>query len=605
MNNKSQNNDDVYLKDLDSVSQVSDNAIIIVEDEDNTKTMSIENLRKNIISDGESPSDSKVYSSEKIKTLLEETKNEMNDEISESNNSIENIKNNYSTIEDTDNKIKNIKDQIISRDELDKVNEALESKRDKLTTITGDDIDSSDDTKKVQLKNLSKEVLSAMTGTTPVTITQSPTGGWTTDSLADKSITSKKLSNDYRYKGRITDGNISEILEDGIYLLGSRVQGVPKYKEDDNDLKMLTVTLYGENREFIIQKVDYVYQLGDRPYFIRKGKTLNIQNYQFEAKYEISDTFKVDVKLFGDEIADRGELKEGDIFTVLKEGNYETFKEVKNLPTKDDYFVTVRKYDNYYLYEARLKSTAQCIIYSAYSYLNDHGIMMTSKWFKITGSDKSKFDNQRLHLFGDGICYGLGSTDISSKAYPYILYEKYGFKVFNHAINDATIGNYNVLNMTERSVLTQIENASFEDNDIAIIFAGTNDFKNGNCVIGDNEDKKDTTFKGSLNLAIENIFKKNISIKLLIVTPMFRSCLNSGDNRDSDENPINGRYLKQYTDAIEEIANLNHIPCKNMYDSGLVNKYNSEHWLQDGLYFNDEGHKLFATMIFDELSSLY
>ena len=41
MNNKSQNNDDVYLKDLDSVSQVSDNAIIIVEDEDNTKTMSI------------------------------------------------------------------------------------------------------------------------------------------------------------------------------------------------------------------------------------------------------------------------------------------------------------------------------------------------------------------------------------------------------------------------------------------------------------------------------------------------------------------------------------------------------------------------------------
>ena len=92
MNNKSQNNDDVYLKDLDSVSQVSDNAIIIVEDEDNTKTMSIENLRKNIISDGESPSDSKVYSSMKIKTLLEETKNEMNDEISESNNSIENIK---------------------------------------------------------------------------------------------------------------------------------------------------------------------------------------------------------------------------------------------------------------------------------------------------------------------------------------------------------------------------------------------------------------------------------------------------------------------------------------------------------------------------------
>ena len=159
--------------------------------------------------------------------------------------------------------------------------------------------------------------------------------------------------------------------------------------------------------------------------------------------------------------------------------------------------------------------------------------------------------------------------------------------------------------MEERSVLTQIENTSFEDNDIAIIFAGTNDFKNGSCPLGDEMDMKDTTFKGSLNLAIKSIFEKNKTTKLLVVTPTFRSRIDSGDNRDSDSTKINGRSLQDYTDAMISVSKKNHIPVLDMYGEGLINIHNSEYWLYDGLYFSQPGHNMFATMLYNKLNSIY
>ena len=154
-------------------------------------------------------------------------------------------------------------------------------------------------------------------------------------------------------------------------------------------------------------------------------------------------------------------------------------------------------------------------------------------------------------------------------------------------------------------MLTQIQNTSFEDNDFAIIFAGTNDFKIGSCPLGNDSDERDTTFKGSLNLAIRNIFEKNKTIRLLIITPLFRSRMDSGDNRDSDTTRINGRMLKDYSDAIKTVSEINHIPVLDMYGSGLINKYNSEHWLYDGLYLSQPGHSMFATMLYNKLNGLY
>ena len=61
--------------------------------------------------------------------------------------------------------------------------------------------------------------------------------------------------------------------------------------------------------------------------------------------------------------------------------------------------------------------------------------------------------------------------------------------------------------LQERSVLTQIQSTTFQDDDFVVIFAGTNDYRNGNCPIGNNTDLKDTTFKGSINLAIKKLME--------------------------------------------------------------------------------------------------
>ena len=116
---------------------------------------------------------------------------------------------------------------------------------------------------------------------------------------------------------------------------------------------------------------------------------------------------------------------------------------------------------------------------------------------------------------------------------------------------------------------------------------------------------KDTTFKGSINLAIKKLMESNKSLRVLLVTPIFRARTDSGDGRNSDEYPVNSKYLVEYANAMVEAGKATHIPVLNMYESGLINKYNAEYWLDDGLYFSKAGQAMFATRLFDELSRLY
>ena len=597
---------EIFISEMDNVTEIEDNALIIVEDSENTKTMTIDAFRRNLITDGDAPSESKVYSSQKVFNILEKHKEEMNLDLSRTNTQIDFIKENYAKTDNVNEQMKDIHDKMLTNEDLQGIKSSLNSKRDNNTPITRYDMDISADDNKIKLQNLSEEVLSAITGETPVSLVRSPQGGWTTEAIANKAITCDKLSNAYRFRGLYKEGSVNDLLNDGVYLLGPNVEDVPKLTDDEEDMKILYVTLYGENREYVSQRIEYCYEEEERPYYTRKGKTANIYSVKFNTIHNITSKFKINSDLLGDVITDRGTISSGNVFDYTAEGSYKVLKGITNMPTaEDEYFLTVSKHDNYYVYEARLKSEVSCIIYIAYSYMNEYGITITTKWFKITNINKSKFDGQRLHLFGDGICFGLGSSDISKYAYPYILYDKYGFRVLNHAINDATAGNYGVKTTEEKSLLTQIRNTSFEDGDIAIIHVGTNDFKKGSCLIGNDTDMKDTTFKGSLNLAVKNIFEKNKTVKLLFVTPLFRSRMDSGDNRDCDSNAISGRYLKEYVNAVNTIASLNHIPCLDMYNAGIINKYNAEHWLYDGLYLNDNGHDMYATRLYDTLNSLF
>lgn len=600
---------DVGISELENTTEIEDSSLFIVEDAQNTKTITLTALRRNLISDTDVPSDTKVYSSQKMNQLITTHEERMNGDVVALSVGLENVKANYAKKTDVNSQITNIESVMFTQTDRDNLETMIGSKRDIDILITSSDLDKSSDVAKIHIANLGEDILAAMTGETPVSLVKAPQGGWTTESYANESITSDKLSGSYRFKRTITRGSINDISDDGIYILGPQVTEVPKFNEEDEDPKVLYVSIYGTNKEFIEQRVEYIYQTGARPYYIRKGKRLSLPALEFVQHNTITDKFKVDVSLFGDTIADRGTITEGSIFEYLAEGNYKVSAGVDKMPTlEDDYFVTVSKCDDYYIYEAKLNSYNSCIVYVCYVHLNEYGTTVATDWFKISDINKSKFDDQRIHIFGDGIAYGYTDpnlTDANSLIYPSLLFSKYGFKVFNHAQEDATMGNYGVMTIKERSVLTQIENTTFEDKDFVIIFAGTNDYKIGSCPVGADTDLKDTTFKGSLNMAIKAIFEKNPSVKLLLITPMYRSRIDSGDDRSSDDTKINGRLLKEYTTAVTTIAEMNHVPVMDMMTEGLINKYNSSYWLYDGLYFSKDGHGMFATRLYDKLNTLY
>ena len=114
-----------------------------------------------------------------------------------------------------------------------------------------------------------------------------------------------------------------------------------------------------------------------------------------------------------------------------------------------------------------------------------------------------------------------------------------------------------------------------------------------------------TTFKGAMNQCINDIAAKNPSTKIIFCTPIFRSRIEYGDNKNSDVYTVNDRYLIEYADAMIEIAHDNHIPVIDLYRMSSINKYNASIYLKDGLYPNDEGNKLLASKIVSGMESSF
>ena len=110
---------------------------------------------------------------------------------------------------------------------------------------------------------------------------------------------------------------------------------------------------------------------------------------------------------------------------------------------------------------------------------------------------------------------------------------------------------------------------------------------------------------GGLNTAIQTIYAKNPNIKILLVTPFFRSRIKVGDGKNSDDNAYNDLMLEQFADAMVDVADLNHIPCLNLYKTSGINKFNSDSYLSDGLYPNDAGHEMIADKIVDAMNNFY
>lgn len=601
----------IFITDLLEKERIDDTDILLVEDLENTKKVLFRNFRISLISDKEAPANYRIYSSQKVHQLIDEIRDSVSDGIGGMEEDIQNlIKDKVSHIE-LDAAIAEIDAKKLDKVDLDPVIQELENTRKKSVPITGQDLAYGNEDEKIHLKHLGADILDAMTGKTPITPPSVPTGGWRGDDLADGSISARKLTKDYTYRGSYPEGNLNRLVESGVYEVAATVEGVPHYGEDMDETRLLEVIRYGTDGKYIIQRVYYKeYSSEVRPYFERKGLFQKLSILDFVAHFEISEVNKVESDLLGDRYNNRGKLSEGDLFLDTKsDGNYLCESTVKNLPTADKYLVNVRTFDNRKEYEAKRADINGCITYSCYEYYDSNHALIRTDWFNSTNVSKSKFDGKAIHIFGDGISYGLGSTDILHTAYPSILNKKYGYRVFNHALSDATAGNYGDDIFKQSSLLTQIDTATgltVEDEIYVLIFIGAEDYRSGMAPIGNDDNENDTTFKGSLNLAIKKLLTKAPSAKVMFVSPIFRSSTEPGDDLDCDTNLVNDKYLRDFANAMSDIGKVNHIPCLDLFDECMINKYNSKIYLnKDGAYPSDKGHAMIAEKIHDGMCKFY
>jgi len=121
--------------------------------------------------------------------------------------------------------------------------------------------------------------------------------------------------------------------------------------------------------------------------------------------------------------------------------------------------------------------------------------------------------------------------------------------------------------------------------DYIVAAYGTNDYGSPDVPLGTTTDTTGATFKGAINYAVNKICTAYPNIKILFVSPIWRSRYNSGDGNDSDTYANSrGNYLLEFVDAMKEMSALNKMPCIDMYRTSGINKYNGATLLSDGLH---------------------
>lgn len=595
----------IFVRDLLEKKAIEENDLMIIEDKENTKKTTVKNFLISMIQDDEIPTRYRIYSAEKIMGIINDIEKSIDIGVGNIHNEIVSLDNNKADRDE----LEALRDALILEMEnmanTEEVIGMIDSKRDKNVKITKSDMDTSSNESKLGIENLSNEVLDMIRGGTPIPSNRPPKGGWVTEDISDEAIVFNKLSEDYRYGGHFTEGDINEFVKDGIYTLGSKVDGLPMGCDDDErQIRLLTV----ETTEtgIIKQKVEYVNDTIYRPIFRRVATKNRLRITEFIRVEEINDKFKVHRGLLSDDFNNCGFLSDCDIFSIRKEGHYLANNTVRNVPKYgESYEIDIRKFGDRIIYQAIAIGDVRCDVYQSMQYYTSGTNPVNTQWYNISNYARSKFEGKNVRLYGDGIIFGLGSTDYANKSIPSLLSIKYGMNITNRALGDATAGIYGDESLIERSLITQVDNDVLDNAEYAIIMIGSRDWDCGLAAIGENNYFSNDSFKGSLNIAISHILEKNASTKILLVSPIYRSRKKVGDNKNSDDYMINDLYMHEFVTAMGEIAAYNHIPFIDLYYTSGINKYTSSVYLHDGLYLSDAGHELIAAKILDAMNLYY
>lgn len=218
---------------------------------------------------------------------------------------------------------------------------------------------------------------------------------------------------------------------------------------------------------------------------------------------------------------------------------------------------------------------------------------------------------KRIIYFGDSIMsrdgkpvttaeYNTDKIGEICRGYPTLIKEKFGtVNLANHAVGGHTV----------KDQLPIILSADISDADIIIINVGVNDFSAGT-VIGKIPDSTalmhDDTFIGNYCTALDSIYKRNPTVKTVLITPLHRNTLNrkTPGPVNTIDTVVNGNVLWDFANAIIEISKLYSCPVADMYSDSGLNRFNLPILTFEGVHPTNEGYEFIAPVLFNTLSKL-
>lgn len=239
---------------------------------------------------------------------------------------------------------------------------------------------------------------------------------------------------------------------------------------------------------------------------------------------------------------------------------------------------------------------------------------------------KGQFRGKKIGIIGDSIAVGekLNSGD---KNFISVFAESVGAS----GVKNAAIGGWDYCDALSHGVYRQINGlagtttALDGDEDLIIIFAGTNDFghasplgepwtltqhSEGNEIKTATTDTFATTFCGGVHKTVETLYEKYGYIPIVMCTPLHRNYPSSTTGYPDTSHWANteGLFIDDYVEAIEKVAGFYGIPVFNSYRlTGLypINSAQNTKYFADGIHPNAAGHKVIGEGLAKFIKSLF
>ena len=316
----------------------------------------------------------------------------------------------------------------------------------------------------------------------------------------------------------------------------------------------------------------------------------------------------------------------GNVDTALIQGNYIVIAGASNSPIanktytlKVDTFKTSSS-SSYWLVQTA--TTADGVARSFVRKLYQG--QSFSSWVELTTKENYSFEGKTIVCFGDSIT--------ENGDYPARIASKTGANVISIGFGGCRMTTYGASSYSELcmsrlsntiktedytafdTAILDLKNNFADDNtaqanrlkaidfsmvDYITIFFGTNDY-GGNMPIGTNTDNDETTFKGAINMVVNNLLTAYPNLKIMFISPFWRATYTGVvEPVDSDTyaNPL-GNLLVDYVDALIDRTHAHHLPVLDLYRESGINKYNYTHYLADGLHPKTEiGYEYVAQKI--------